>query len=242
MQIEVFLTSNGFRTDDVKGKVAVFVDVLRTSSTIVAALANGAKAVIPVVDMEQANKIASALDPSSYMLAGERDSHKIPGYPLGNSPQDVSSEIIKDKSLILLTTNGTPVIVQAQVAERVYVASFLNLQALAQELISLGKDVVILCAGSRNRIAIEDTLLAGMLVDAVYPEGLPETTTDSARLVWSQYQMEAPTLVSAIHRGSHAQRLKGLGYEADIDFCAQINLFPVVPHLKEGRLLLTNRK
>lgn len=242
MHIEVFLTSNGFRGDDVKGKVAVFVDVLRTSSTIVAALANGAKAVIPVVDMEQANKIASALDPSSYVLAGERDSHKIPGYPLGNSPQDVTPEVIKDKSLILLTTNGTPVIVQAQVADKVYVASFLNLSAVAQEVQALGKDLVILCAGSRNRISIEDTLLAGMLVYELYPEGLPETASDSSRLVWSQYKMEAETLTSAIHRGSHAQRLKALGYEADIDYCAQRNVFPVVPHLKEGRLLLMNRK
>jgi len=242
MHIEVFLTSNGFREEDVKGKVAVFVDVLRTSSTIVAALANGAKAVIPVVDMEQANKIASALDSSSYLLAGERDSHKIPGYSLGNSPQDVAPDVIKDKSLILLTTNGTPVIVQAQVAERVYIGAFLNLKALSLELQQLGKDIVILCAGSRNRISTEDTLLAGMLVHSIFPQGLPDSASDSARLVWSQYQMEADSLVPAIHRGSHAQRLKSLGYDSDIDFCAQVDLFPVVPHLKEGRLLLMNRK
>ncbi|NNE71651.1 MAG: 2-phosphosulfolactate phosphatase, partial [Rhodothermales bacterium] len=163
--IEVFLSAAGIQPDDLAGRTAVVIDVLRASSTIAFALMQGAKEVIPVADLGDASRMAAALDASSFVLAGERGGKRIEGYQLGNSPLEFTSAVVRDKTVILSTTNGTPAIRAAEEAADVLIGGFVNLSRVAAAVRAAGRDVVIICAGWGNRVSLEDTLCAGMRVD-----------------------------------------------------------------------------
>lgn len=117
--IDVFFSVQTFQEEDLRGKSAVIIDVLRASSSIATAIHNGAKKVIPVEDMSDAVKIAQTMDQSDYLLCGEKDGSKIEGYHLGNSPLEYTPEAIADKTLIFNTTNGTKAIKKANLANRI---------------------------------------------------------------------------------------------------------------------------
>ena len=164
MNAEVFLTSSTVTEDDVKGRTVIVIDVLRASSTIATALNNWARAVVPVADTGSATKIASNLDPSSYVLGGERGGNKIQGFHLGNSPLEYTQGTIDGRTVIFTTTNGTVAISRARRAEHLVIGSFLNAERVVEFARQAGLDVTIICAGWRNRVALEDTLCAGLLL------------------------------------------------------------------------------
>src|SRR5690554_8168138 len=103
MKVEVFLSSWNLDEEDVRGRTVIVIDVLRACSTIVTALNNGARSVVPVLDMAEAGKIASNLDQQSYLLGGERDGQKIEGYHFGNSPLEYTPSAVRDRTVILNT-------------------------------------------------------------------------------------------------------------------------------------------
>ncbi len=151
-----------------RGGVAVVVDVLRATTVMVRALANGCAAVIPCGEIDEARTVAAGLPPGTAFLGGERGGLPIPGFDLGNSPDDFTFEACQGKTLVMTTTNGTRAILASLEAERVYVASFANLKATADELTVqlLKKDhgypIHIVCAGTEGFISLEDSLLAGL--------------------------------------------------------------------------------
>ena len=116
MNVEVFFTANSPSEDDLRGTTVVAIDVLRACSTIVTALANGAKAVIPVSDMVQAGRLAANLDADTGLLGGERGGKRIDGFQVGNSPAEYTPEAVHDRTVVLTTTNGTQTIAQAKQA------------------------------------------------------------------------------------------------------------------------------
>lgn len=236
--IDVFTSAQSFQEEDLRDKTVVVIDVLRATSTIVTALENGARGVIAVEDMGDASKIAQNLDPSRYLLCGEKDGVKIEGYHLGNSPLEYTEEKVKGRTLILNTTNGTKAITRASLADDVYIGSFLNLKAIRDELKSVDKEIVIVCAGWRSRLSLEDFLCAGHIVYDLLGGSLPDEARDGAKLAFGIYEKYKDKLADVMTKTNHSVRLKGIVDTNDVEFCSQVSVFDVVPLLDEG--IITN--
>lgn len=238
MDAEVFLTHSTISEGDVQGRTVVVIDVLRACSTIVTALDRGARAVMPVLDMAQAGKIASNLDPDVYRLGGERGGEKIEGYHLGNSPREYTQEVVKGRDVILNTTNGTQALEKAKGADHLVAASFLNAERVANFVRQTTNAITIVCAGRQNRIALEDTLCAGLLLDRLWDGREPYPVSDSAHTAYTLYHTDQEDLENALRGANHAERLVQQDYEEDLDYCFQVDEIPVLPYYTENRMRL----
>lgn len=232
--LDVFFSTNSFQEDELRNKTVVIIDVLRASSTIVTALMNGAKGIIPVEDMGEASKIAQNVDSDAYMLCGEKDGVKIEGYDLGNSPLEYTPETVKGKMLIFNTTNGTKAIKKSLGSSHIFIASFLNLSAMASAIEKLEKDIVLVCAGWKGRLAFEDILLAGNIIHKLSGGKFGEDTRDGAKVAFGLYEKYGQNIASVIHHSNHAVRLKSLIDTEDIDYCCQVDFCDIVPQLSDG--------
>lgn len=234
--IDVFSTAYSFQEEDVRDKTIVVIDVLRACSTIVTALDNGAKEIIAVEDMAAAGKIAQNLDQSRYLLCGERDGVKIDGYHLGNSPTEYTSKSIKGKTLILSSTNGTQTITKAHQAKKLIIGSFLNLGAVVDELKQSTNEIILVCSGWKNRLSLEDTLCAGMIINRLTDGELPADARDGAKVAYVLSEKYRENVGGILETSNHADRLRELGYEKDISYCSQIDITRTLPVLKEGTI------
>jgi len=238
MDAEVFLTHSAISEDDVLGRTVVVIDVLRACSTIVTALDRRARAVLPVLDMAQAGKIASNLDPDMYRLGGERRGDKIEGYHLGNSPREYSQEVVEGRDVILNTTNGTCALEKAKEADHLVAACFLNAERVVEFVRSVTDAVTIVCAGRQNRLALEDTLCAGLLLDRLWDGQEPYPVSDSAHTAYTLYHTDRDDLESALRGTNHAEQLVRKNYADDLDYCFRVDDIPVLPYYTENRLRL----
>lgn len=238
MDVEVFLTGSTVSEEDVKDRAVIVVDVLRASATILTALHNGARDLVPVADMGTAGKIASNLDPSSYVLGGERGGIKIDGYHAGNSPSEYSPEVVEGKTVILNTTNGTNALVASRGAALLLVGSFLNATRVMEVVREAGLDLVIVCAGWRNRLSLEDTLCAGLMLSLLWGGEEPGLVSDAAHTAFSLYHHDSHALDEALRRSNHAQRLGKMDAADDVTYCIRRDALPVVPVFRDSRLRL----
>lgn len=238
MDAEVFLTYTNISDDDVQNRTVVVIDVLRACSTIATALHRGARAVMPVSDMAQAGKIAANLDPDIYRLGGERDGEKIEGYDLGNSPAQYTREVVEDRDIIMNTTDGTRALVRAKGAEHLVAGSFLNANRIVDFVRENAEAVTIVCAGRHNRLSLEDTLCAGLILDRLWDGNEPRPVTDSAHTAFTLYHTDSGELENALWGANHAEWLATRGYEDDLEYCFQIDSVPVLPYYSENRLRL----
>jgi 2-phosphosulfolactate phosphatase len=233
-KLDVFPSAHSFHEDDVHEKVVVMIDVLRASSTIVTALGNGAKGVIPAADMETATKIAQNLDPSNYLLSGEKNGIKIESFNLGNSPLEHSAEAVKGKTIILNTTNGTKAIKRASKAKKILVGSFLNLAATVNYLEQTGDEAVLVCAGWRGHLSFEDLLCAGNIIYEITAGQLPVNAPDGAKIAFGLFEKFGDDLEKAIKSSDYAERLREIVSEDDLSFCCRVNETRVLPAVNEG--------
>lgn len=236
--VEVVLTARSVSEGDVIGKAVLVLDVLRASSTIVTALNHGARTVIPVADMAEAGKIAAVLDEDVTVMGGERGGLKIEGYRLGNSPLEYTPEAVQGRHVILNTSNGTGAITRARAASSVAVGSLLNLSQCIAYAFESPRDVLIVCAGSDNRVALEDTLCAGYILHQLWDGQEAGGRSDAAHIAFSLYAQDGNRLAEAIARTSHARRLASQGFAEDVRYCAQVDAIPVLPVYKDSRLVL----
>ena len=237
---DVFFSINSFMEEELRNKTVVVIDVLRASSTIVTALLNGASAVIPVADMGEASKIAQNVDSDNYLLCGEKDGIKIEGYHLGNSPLEYTRELVEGKKLIFNTTNGTKAIKKTFNSSRICIGSFLNVSAVAEMLKEQSNEIVLICAGWKGRLALEDMLCAGNILYHLFGDELGKSSRDGVRISHSLYKSYGAQLKELIHQSNHAERLKEQAGPEDIDYCCQIDTTDVVPCLHEGMITLAN--
>jgi 2-phosphosulfolactate phosphatase len=236
--IDVFYSLNSFQEEELRDKTVVVIDVLRASSTIVTALMNGAKAIIPVGDMGEASKIAQNVDSKNYLLCGEKDGVTIDGYDLGNSPAEYTNETVGGKRLIFNTTNGTKAIKKSLGSSDVYIASFLNVGAVVKALVNDERDIVLICAGWKGRLSFEDMLLAGNIIHLLGDGQLPENTRDGAKVAFGLFDKYGDNITAVVHQSNHAERLRALNISSDIDYCCQIDITDILPRLKEGMITL----
>lgn len=234
--IDVFFTPVTLSDQDLSGKLVVIIDVLRASSTIVTALGNGAREVLPASDYGTAGLLASKMGQDARVLGGERDGRPIEGYDLGNSPLEYTQEVVSRKSVILITTNGTPALMGSRTARILTVGCFLNADLVADCIAENNLDTFLVCCGWKGRASLEDTVCAGLMVDRLFQSRIPDNLPDSVRMAHMLYDTYRNDLVGALSRTTHAERLRKLGYEKDVAYCLQIDHVDALPIFDGGRL------
>ena len=161
-KIEVCLTPALLDLYEIDNSIVVVIDILRATSSMVYGINNGATAIIPVAHVEDCLNYAD----KGYLLAAERNGEVVEGYDFGNSPFSYTADKVKDKTVVLTTTNGTKALHMARSkASQVVIGAFLNLQSLCDWLKIQEKDVLLLCAGWKDQFNLEDTLFAGAVVN-----------------------------------------------------------------------------
>jgi 2-phosphosulfolactate phosphatase len=246
LNLEVYFSALGVPEESLKGKVVVVVDVFRACSTIATALANGARAIVPVGDMDEASRIADALDPETTVLGGERGGKQIDGYDAGNSPFEYSPEVVSGKTVVLNTSNGTLAFTKARGASAAVAGCFLNagrvVDFLRAHLADTPADApargAIVCSGWLGDVGLEDVLCAGLLLDRLWGGKPPGAVSDGAHIALSQYQRDHSRLLKALAGSNHARRLAGLGREEDVAYCSRIDTLPVLPAYRDSRITL----
>jgi 2-phosphosulfolactate phosphatase len=217
------------------GCVAVVIDVLRATTVIVHALAAGACCVRPCAEVEEARALADSLPAGKVILGGERGGSPLPGFDLGNSPREYTAASCRDRTVVLTTTNGTRALLHAAEAERVLVAGFINFSAVCEQLRPDRRPVHIVCAGTAGEVSLEDTLLAGALVEDLC-DGCEVQLNDGARLAWDCFENHGCCLVGALEISRGGANLLRLGYDEDIQAAARVDQFALVPELRRDPL------
>jgi 2-phosphosulfolactate phosphatase len=221
---------------DLTDSIVVIIDVFRATSTIASALANGARSVIPVDSVPKAIEISKNIDG---IAAGERDGMIAEGLKHGNSPLEYTREFIGDRTLVLTTTNGTRLLQMAldRNASTIVSGSFPNLSAICDYLQQQQKNVVLGCAGWKDRFNVEDTLFAGAVIDR-----LQEAFTihcDSSLMAVSLYRQHKGNLLEFAPRLTHYHRLvQRFGLIEDITFCLTPDAANVLPYYQDGKLII----
>ncbi len=238
MRIDVFFTPLGLNAGDLAGRGVVVIDVLRATTTVITAIANGAKAVIPAATSEEAVRLASNLEKDGVLLAGERKSVKIEGFALGNSPREMTAAAVAGKTIVLATTNGTPALVAAQGGDPVLVGAPANFKALAErarDVLVRRRDLVIVCAGREKQFAVEDGYTAGRLVKAVRRGVKGLVLNDAARAALAVSDAFA-SWKEALEGSEAARQLAEVDLAEDVGFAAKPDRFRVVPSYADRRI------
>lgn len=235
MRIEVIASVNEIKTEDLTNKTAIVIDVLRASTVIITALEQGSLSVTAADTMGAAIQLSHEGD----LLGGERYCRKITGFDLGNSPLEYNSSIVHGKHVILTTTNGTRCLQKASKAANVLVGAFINGKACAQAAYQLKRDIIILCAGSRQLFAWEDGLCAGYITNELCSllEDQHLMINDLGLAMQSSFRAEQHELEDVLMRTQTGTRLHKLGFTEDIMYCAGLDRTQMVPILHEGLII-----
>lgn len=213
------------------GKVAVVFDVLLATSTITAALYDGAKEVIPVLNEEEAHTIAKDKDNGSYLLVGEYEGRTIKGF-YGPSPVQLKGNVA-GKSMILSTTNGTVAVRKSASAKKVYLSSLLNGKAVAEKVAKdhHNETIIIICSGSSGLFCTEDFYGAGYFLDCLLKETEEDwDLTDAAHVAQQFYEAKSHQCETVLEQSRVGQMLTRFGFTEEIRFIAQRGIFPIVPY------------
>jgi 2-phosphosulfolactate phosphatase len=234
MKINVILCPSQVDELYFTGKVTVVIDVLRATSTIIEALNNGAKEVIPVNSFEFAVKASGNLFGGNTLLGGERNTKKIDSFNLGNSPLEYSRKVVQGKSIILFTTNGSKAIVKARFSDSLILSSFTNISSAANYLSHINKDVEILCSGRNEGFSIEDTICAGRIILELGKmiDGLVLSDPAKASVVLSNSY--GNDIRKILYESEHGNILLTNGFENDIIYCSEVNAIKIIPIYHEG--------
>jgi 2-phosphosulfolactate phosphatase len=238
------------------GGIAVVIDVLRASTTIVTALAHGALGVRPVLTIEEARAEAAG---RNAMLGGERGGRRIDGFDLGNSPLEYGRDRVGGRSIVITTTNGTAALHACADAAEILIGAVVNRSAVAEAARELslkhgGRDIHLVCAGTEGAVTEEDLLAAGAILEAALrSDGRDEETIDArgreALAFFRSTIAAGPTASDALTRAFAlsigGRNLIELGMEADLPVSAAIDSLPVVPRLcgsRQGILTLDSQE
>lgn len=242
MRIEVIWTPSRVEEARLSGRVAAAVDVIRATTTILAALEAGARSVLPVASRDEARDAARRLDAEGSgrapLLCGERDGRRIEGFDHGNSPRELAEADVEGRTLVFTTTNGTPLLRRLEGADEVVLGCFRNLTAAAQRL-AAGGDVVVACAGKAGHPGLDDVACAGYLVRAIRrrsardPE-LDDGARDALALAAALGEPDPGWLASTAAGGA----LVEVGLGEDLAWCAETDASLGVPVLRDGRVRL----
>ena len=232
--INVCLSTSLFPLYNEGNKLVVVVDILRATTVISTAFHYGINDLIPVSELEEAQ---AYLNKEGYIVAAERNAEPIEGIPYGNSPFQYMNEKVRDKTLVLTTTNGTKAIHLSKKHE-VITASFVNINAVFNYILQSDKDVIIFCSGWKGLPNMEDTIFAGQLSEMLMSSKYFSSKSDSLLSSISLYKSSVDDMFSFLEHSAHRIRLKHLNMEQDTKFCLSPNLkSEIIPVFKDGKLI-----
>lgn len=240
MRIEVSLSPAlyPYRTIT-SGHITVAIDVLRATTAVCAAFQAGCRSVVPLDSLEALRHYRQL----GYASAAERGGKKIDGAEYGNSPTEYLRHDMRGVNLAYSTTNGTVCILRGADADLTLVGSFANLSALVERLAKEDRDTVLLCSGWQNDFCIEDTILAGAIIEKLsILNSKISIHGDAANMALSLWREAKYDPYQYCHRASHVHRLEGFGAGEDVVFAFRQDTCPLVPVLIDGKLKIENEK
>lgn len=223
--------------------IVIMIDVLRASTTICASFFNGTKEVIPFVSPKEAyNYYLNREDKENYILSGEINLELPKGFMLGNSPNENKKDIVQNKSIILTTSNGTKIFKTATSALYRIIGSFVNIDAVVSFIIKnvekkYIKKIVLLCAGEKGLLCLEDILCAGMFIYKLVPNYNNNSFSDTAKLAVDFFNFNKNNFNDILENAQHSKELYNLGFENDILFAGTLNKCPVIPFVNKHNII-----
>ncbi len=235
MNIDIQVIPFSLNPEIISDRVVVVMDVLRATSVITHAFSQGALEIFPVSTVEEAFQLVKTFPPGTTLLGGEKDTRRIEGFDLGNSPKEYIAERVKEKRLILRTTNGTKAFHLVSSGKEIVVGSFFNIGAVAQRCFELDRDLLLFPSGDEGNFSLEDTVCGGMLIDLIMGRRKkPIALTDASCAAHVLYKRFEDNLSEAFHLSRHGKELIDLGHGDDLLYCAQTDIINIVPTFREG--------
>ena len=213
--------------------IVVIIDILRASSAICTAFANGAVEIIPVADVSEAKDYKAR----GYLVAAERDGYVLDFADFGNSPFNFTKEKVEGKTIVYSTTNGTGIINIASKAYMTVIGSFINIGALTQWLINQERDVILFCAGWKDKFNLEDTICAGAIAERLMASNFYATICDSTFAAMDLWSLARPDLFGYIEKTAQRTRLRDKKLDDCIEFCLTEDFTDKIPVMKNGILV-----
>lgn len=223
---------------DMQGRVVAVIDVLRASTTIAVALANGARSVVPVEELDEAITRSKQFERSQVVLAGERKMLAIPGFDLGNSPLEFTREAVDGRTVLITTSNGTRALMGVQGARDIVVASYVNHSVVAAMLRAAARstDISIVCAGAEGHFSLEDAACAGRYVRSIIKPSARVTANDAACACALIDRKYGDNIAKIFEDSTHGQALAEAGLGDDLIACAQVDSHAVVPIYQDRQI------
>lgn len=239
MRVDVFFGPQEVLPADVTNRVVAVVDVLRASTSIAVALANGARAVVPLATSEEVISRSKTLGSGAAKVAGERRMQPVPGFDFGNSPLEFTKEAVDGKTILMSTTNGTGAILAVQGARDVAIASYVNFSAvlsLLRAAIRGGTDVAVVCAGHERRFALEDAACAGAFVRHIIERHASAEINDAAQAAMVIDKKFGTSLKRLFRSATHGIALAEAGFGDDLLACGKLDSYPVIPVYQDRQI------
>ncbi len=234
MKVDVLPVVGKIHASKLMDKTVVVVDVLRATTCMIVGMQNGATKIIPTADAAEAASFVARLGTRECILAGETGGIKTPGFDIGNSPFEYMDDAIKNRTIVISTTNGSNAVCAVAAADRIYIGAMINASAVAKKAFDDGRDILIACAGTDGKISADDVLTAGAICEEIVQMANGDVEqSDTVRLSRWVYKGYIDGRV-AIEESFHYDRLKKLGFEKDLQFCFKRDTTSIVPEYKYG--------
>lgn len=230
MVIDVYSTPDSVQEREIKERVVVVIDSLRMTSTVITAIHNGCREVVPVAEVDEAVELVRKLGHTDVLLCGERNAQRISGFDLSNSPVQYRREIVEGRVLVMTTTNGTRALLRVKEAKKLYLGGFLNARPIAMCLANENVDVTIVCAGTVGRFCMEDTFATGCIIDRLLQISSQQIILDDlAQASLFLYRCNEDHLFESLRGTRHFDTLLRMGLEEDLRYCLQTDAVDEIP-------------
>jgi len=229
--LRVCLTTALIPTFEVQDSIAVVIDILRATTSFCVAIDRGASEIVPVRSLRECRRYARL----GYLTAAERGAQKVPGFHFGNSPSEFLQADLRGKKIAFTTTNGTRALHAVRQAKEVVAGAFVNMSVLLDFLRQRAQPTLLVCAGWKDHVNLEDTLFAGAV--ATYLEGEFRIADDATLIAMSLYQQAERRKKYYIQHAAHYERLVELGMQEDVKYALRRDLHPVLPYYRDGALI-----
>ena len=235
MKVDIIISADHITESKIENKIAVVIDMFRATSVIVTALSNGCKEVIPYLTIEETLEHVKKLNREDYILGGERSAVKIDGFDLSNSPLEYTEAVIKNKIVLMTTTNGTRTLTKSTSAKRILIAAMINAKAVAKELLNINEDVVIINAGTNGNFSMDDYICGGYIINEMLKDDENLELTDIAKTANMIYEKNTD-IISYVKKATHYSVMKSLKLDDDIEYCIKKSIIEIVPEYKDKKI------
>lgn len=233
MKIDIIITADDVKQEKICDKSIAVIDILRATSVMTTAIYNGCKAIIPVLTVKEAFRLTD--HKKEYILGGERNAVKINGFNFSNSPLEYTKDAVKDKILVMTTTNGTKAIRNCNTARNIIIAAMINAKSVAKKLIDLKNDIVIVNSGTDGQFSIDDFICSGYIIENIMKNTKEFELTDIAKVARYIY-VNNKSIIDFIKHSAHYKVIKRLNFEKDLYYCCNKDIIDVVPEYRNGKI------